>query len=128
LHKQSAKVNQDLQAGRRLATYRGVGGDGVSLRDTGLELCWEECASLPHQERGFDPFLGFVWGSFALKNQFVLSSFFGTFVDSKGLAEFVPSILTSFSHFHAFSRALRPLSSLLAALSSRRLLQRTIIA
>jgi hypothetical protein len=29
---------------------------------------------------------------FALKIEFVLSSFFATFVDSKGLVEFVPSI------------------------------------
>jgi hypothetical protein len=39
---------------------------------------------------------------FALKKQFVLSSFFGTFVDSTGLIEFIPSILVSFSVFEAF--------------------------
>jgi len=40
---------------------------------------------MSHNSWVFDHFLGFDLGSFALKNQFVLSSFFCTFADSKGL-------------------------------------------
>jgi hypothetical protein len=43
--------------------------------------------------------LGARLAFFALENQFVLSSFFVAFADSKGLIEFVPSILVSFSVF-----------------------------
>jgi hypothetical protein len=68
--------------------------------------------SMLHDRWGLGHFLGFDWPFLHskpvcfefvfVKNQFVLSLFFGTFVDSKGLIEFVPSILTSFSHFPHF--------------------------
>jgi hypothetical protein len=43
--------------------------------------------------------LGTFFGLFCTFFGFVLSSFFGTFVDSKGLLEFVPLFLTSFVNF-----------------------------
>jgi len=64
------------------------------------------------------PFLGLNWGSFGPKYQFVLSSFFDTFADSKALVEFVPSNLTSFCVFTPFPVLSGPLSSLLSALSA----------
>jgi hypothetical protein len=57
------------------------------------------------QKAVFWPLFGVCFEFFCPKNQFVLSLFFGIFVDSKGLSEFVPSILTSFSHFHGLSRS-----------------------
>jgi hypothetical protein len=51
---------------------------------------------MPYKRWFMGHYFGFDLPFFALKNQFVLSSFFDTFVDSKGLVEFVPSILTSF--------------------------------
>jgi hypothetical protein len=55
------------------------------------------------------------------------SSFFDNFVDSKGLIEFVPSILTSFSRFHLVSRTCdaalgdKLVPGIALALASRRL-------
>ena len=65
----------------------------------------------PAQGVDFWPFWGVRLAFFALKNQFVLCSFFGTFVDSKGLIEFVRSILVSFSVFKAFSASPRSISN-----------------
>src|SRR5208337_621885 len=48
-------------------------------------------------------FFAYFQHVFALILEFVLSSFFDTFVDSTGLIEFVPSILTSFSNFMPIS-------------------------
>ena len=56
---------------------------------------------------------------FALKNQFVLSSLLSTYVDSKGLIEFVPSILVSFSVFDASSRTAGSISNSLPALACK---------
>jgi hypothetical protein len=70
------------------------------------------------QKTFFWPLFRVCLAFFALKNQFVLSLFFDSFVDSKELIEFVPSILTSFSHFPDFFPFCWPRPSLLPAMKT----------
>jgi hypothetical protein len=93
------------------------------LRFIGHRLTYPDISVTPHYATGrglgaenshtpkfsfFGSLFGFFEGFLRIKCmffQFVLSSFFHTFVDSTGLIEFVPSILTSFFDFMPVSIA-----------------------